>query len=57
MFERITLISDHGVSIKLKDAQVANMMNMHLVLTEGEKVAICEVEYIKDLIKHDLLAK
>ena len=26
------------------------MMNMHLVLTEGEKIVICEVEYIKDLI-------
>lgn len=49
MFERITLISDHGVSIKLKEGQISNMMNMHLVLTEGEKVAICEVEYIKDL--------
>lgn len=50
MFERITLIGDHGVSIKLREGQVENMMNMHLVLTEGEKVVICEVEYIKDLI-------
>ena len=50
MFERITLISDEGVSIKLKEGQVTNMMNMHVVLQEGEKTVICEVEHINDLI-------
>lgn len=50
MFERITFVSDHGVSIKLSSSQVTNLMNTHIVLIEGEKVVICEIEYIKDLI-------
>lgn len=50
MFERIILISDEGVKIKLKEGQITNMMNMHLVLTEGEKIVICEVEHINDLV-------
>lgn len=49
MFERITLISDRGVNIKLANASEAiNLMNMHLLLEEGNKKVVCEVEYIKD---------
>ena len=50
MFEKITYISDHGVNIKLKEGQVSNLMNLHLVLTEGTKNVICEVEYIEELL-------
>lgn len=50
MFERIIKVSDHGVHIKLKDLSSANMMNMHLVLVDGDKVSICEIEYINDLV-------
>ena len=50
MFEKIIYISDHGVHIKLNESINVNLMNMHIVLQDGDKVAICEVEYIKDLI-------
>ena len=49
MFERITLISDRGVHIKLLDSkEAANLMNMHLVLEEDNKTVIGEVEYVRD---------
>ena len=51
MFDHITLISDRGVSIKLTPqakASGVNLMNMHVVLVDGDKVVIGEVEYIKD---------
>ena len=48
MFDRITYISDHGVHIKLKGVLSANIMNMHIVLADGERSIVCEVEYIKD---------
>ena len=51
MFDHITLISDRGVSIKLTPeakASGVNLMNMHVVLVDGDKVVVGEVEYIKD---------
>ena len=49
MFERITLISDRGVHIKLLDAtSAANLMNMHLVLEDNGKTILGEVEYVHD---------
>ena len=51
MFDHITLISDRGVSIKLTEqakASGVNLMNMHVVLVDGDKTVIGEVEYIKD---------
>ena len=51
MFDHITLISDRGVSIKLSPqakASGVNLMNMHVVLVDGDKTVIGEVEYIKD---------
>ena len=49
MFERITLISDRGVHIKLVNStSAANLMNMHLVLEDNGKTVLGEVEYVHD---------
>jgi len=49
MFERITLISDRGVHIKLMNViDATNLMNTHLVLEDGVKKVVGEVEYIRD---------
>ena len=52
MFEKITYISDHGVNIKLREGQIPDLLNMHLLLEDNGKKCICEVEYIEEnLIK------
>ncbi len=51
MFDHIIKISDRGVSIKLTDEarrNGINLMNMHVVLTDGPKVVVGEVEYVVD---------
>ena len=49
MFERITLISDRGVHIKLANSTIAsNLMDMHIVLEDNGKTVLGEVEYVHD---------
>ena len=47
MFEKIVYISDHGVHIKMLDTRI-NLINQHLVFTDGEKEIVGEVEYVHD---------
>lgn len=53
MFEKITLISDYGVNIKLhQGTDTTNLMNMHLVMEDNSRNIVIEVEYVDlDIIK------
>ena len=51
VFDHIVKISDRGVTIQITDEarrNGTNLMNMHLVLTDGPKTVIGEVEYVVD---------
>ena len=47
MFEKIVYISDHGAHVKVNDVRV-NMINQHLIFTDGPRQIVSEVEYVHD---------
>ncbi|MBR3660601.1 MAG: DUF87 domain-containing protein [Bacilli bacterium] len=47
MFEKIVYISDHGAHVKVNDVRV-NMINQHLIFTDGLRQIVAEVEYVHD---------
>jgi len=61
MFDHITLISDRGVSIKLTPqvkASGINLMNMHVIFEDNNKLVLGEVEDVsKEIIKVHFLGE